>query len=99
MGVSSANSMVGDLLDLLAGGVGMDRRCIAARHPVGFRADCTRGFGSAGEVVLARAVRFCDPSGKVDLLRPGAGFHPLCRAMFRGTVGFAVKARSEKGEK
>ena len=43
--------MFGDIRDLLAGGVGMDRRRIAAKHPVGFRADCTRRFGGAGQVV------------------------------------------------
>src|ERR1700720_1546161 len=40
MGAFSASSMVGDLLDFLAGGVGMDRRRITAKHPVGFRAGC-----------------------------------------------------------
>jgi hypothetical protein len=45
MGAFNANSMVGDLGDLLAGGVGMDRRRIAAKHPVGIRVQ--RGEASA----------------------------------------------------
>ena len=53
MGAFNANSMFGDLRDPFAGGVGMGRRRIAAKHPVGSRADRTRRFGGAGQVVLA----------------------------------------------
>jgi hypothetical protein len=53
MGAFNTSSMVGDLADLPAGGVGMDRRRIAAKKPVGFRADGTRRFGNAGQVGLA----------------------------------------------
>jgi hypothetical protein len=67
MGVFGTISVVGDSLDLLAGGVGMDCRRVAARRPVGFRAGCARRFGGAGQVVLASAgapVRAIDWAGE-----------------------------------
>ena len=52
VGAFCPNSMVGDLPDLSACGIGMDRSCIAAKRPMGIRGDGTRRFGCAGQLVL-----------------------------------------------